>query len=58
MGKEARKLRMCFKDFTQHAFASEISHHIQKNTEQLKVRKCYVIGVTAQFQQLSPVINC
>ena len=37
MGKEARKLRICFKDYTQHVFANEISHHIQKNTEQLKV---------------------
>lgn len=39
MGKEARKLRMCFKDYIQHAFANEISHHIQKNTEQSKVSK-------------------
>ena len=37
MGKEARKLRVCFKHLTQNVFASEISHHIQKNTEQLKV---------------------
>lgn len=37
MGKEARKLRICFKEYSEQAFASEISHHIQKNTEQLKV---------------------
>ena len=44
MGKEARKLRLCFKDSTQHAFANEISHHIQKNTEQLKVSmNCFPI---------------
>ena len=37
MGKGARKLRKCFNDLTQHVYASEISEHIQKNTEQLKV---------------------
>ena len=37
MGKGARKLRKCFNDLTQHVYASEISKHIQKNTEQLKV---------------------
>ena len=37
MGEEARKLRRCFKDYTEKVFASEIAHHIQKNTEQLKV---------------------
>ena len=37
MGREARKLRRCFKDYTEKVFASEIAHHIQQNTEQLKV---------------------
>ena len=37
MGKGARKLRKCFNDLTQHVYASEISEHIQKNTERLKV---------------------
>ncbi|XP_073230062.1 uncharacterized protein [Porites lutea] len=36
MGKGARKLRKCFNDLTQHVYASEISKHIQMNTEQLK----------------------
>ena len=36
MGVEARKLRRCFKRYTERVFASKISHHIQKNTEQLK----------------------
>lgn len=42
MGKEARKLRICFKEYREQAFASEISHHIQKNTEQLKVIKILI----------------
>ncbi|XP_078344750.1 uncharacterized protein LOC144630294 [Oculina patagonica] len=36
MGKEARKLRLCFKAYTEKVFANEIANHIQKNTEQLK----------------------
>ncbi|KAL9958573.1 hypothetical protein ACROYT_G035603 [Oculina patagonica] len=36
MGKEARKLRRCFKAYTEKVFANEIANHIQKNTEQLK----------------------
>lgn len=48
MGKEARKLRICFKEYSEQAFASEISHHIQKNTVKgnknfdfLLVKKCF-----------------
>ena len=37
MGKEAKKLKMCFKKYTEYGFANEFTHHIQKNTEQLKV---------------------
>lgn len=37
MGKEAKKLKMCFKEYTEYGFANEFTHHIQKNTEQLKV---------------------
>ena len=43
MGKEARKLRTCFHDFTKHAFANEIANHIQKNTEQLKVNVFLIV---------------
>ena len=43
MGKEARKLRVCFKHLTQNVFASEISHHIQKNTEQIKVKMMFYL---------------
>ena len=38
MGKEARKLRRCFKEYTEKGFAIEIAHHIQSNTQQLKVK--------------------
>ena len=37
MGSEAKKLRRCFKHYTEKALASEIAHHVQKNTEQLQV---------------------
>ena len=40
MGEEARKLRICFKHYTEKAFANEISHHVQQNTEQLQVDIC------------------
>jgi len=44
MGKEARKLRRCFKEFTERAFANEIANHIQTNTVQLKVNIiCFVL---------------
>lgn len=43
MGKEARKLRRCFKDYTEKGFAIEIAHHIQRNTEQLKVKTVKVV---------------
>lgn len=36
MGKEAKKLRKCFKAYTQHGFANEIARLIQENTKQLK----------------------
>ena len=38
MGKEAKKLRKCFKAYTQHGFANEIARLIQENTKQLKVQ--------------------
>lgn len=37
MGNEAKKLRRCFKHYTEKVLASEIAHHIQNNTEQLQV---------------------
>ena len=37
MGKEARKLRRCFQEYTEKVFANEITNHIQQNTEQMKV---------------------
>ena len=51
MGKEARKLRSCFKDYSEHALASKISHHIQQNTEQLKVKNTIILGNVFQKRQ-------
>lgn len=44
MSKEARKLRRCFKDYTEKGFAIEIAHHIQRNTVQLKVKTVKYMG--------------
>jgi len=44
MGKEARKLWRCFKEYTEKGFAIEIAHHIQRNTKQLKVKTVQSCG--------------
>jgi len=59
MGKEARKLRMCFHDFTKHAFANEIANHIQTNTVQLKVNIIsFVLFYASQLITGSSVALC